>query len=81
MTKMRLLTFMQLAEGSSEMSFDTITSELLISEDQVEEFIIDGNVLTVFNYSTFLVGIFYQVHFLYRIKILVYQIVVKILLY
>lgn len=39
--KMRLLTFMQLAEGVSEMSFNTITSELQIEESQVESFIID----------------------------------------
>ncbi|KAF6198025.1 hypothetical protein GE061_007770, partial [Apolygus lucorum] len=39
--KMRLLTFMQLAEGVSEMSFDTILSELHIDETQVEAFVID----------------------------------------
>lgn len=42
MKKMRLLTFMQLAEGNTEMSFDTIQKELQIEEDQVEAFIIDG---------------------------------------
>jgi len=41
LTKMRLLTFMQLAEVSTEMSFDTILKELLIQEDQVEAFIIE----------------------------------------
>lgn len=41
MKKMRLLTFMQLAEGNTEMSFDTIQKELQIDEDQVEAFIID----------------------------------------
>ncbi|BET02514.1 Eukaryotic translation initiation factor 3 subunit F-1 [Nesidiocoris tenuis] len=39
--KMRLLTVMQLAEGVSEISFDTITSELQIDESQVEAFVID----------------------------------------
>ncbi|XP_054262040.1 eukaryotic translation initiation factor 3 subunit M-like [Macrosteles quadrilineatus] len=39
--KMRLLTFMQLAEGSTEMSFDTIQRELQLQADQVEPFIID----------------------------------------
>lgn len=41
MKKMRLLTFMQLAENSSEMSFDKVQQELQLNEDQVEEFIID----------------------------------------
>lgn len=40
--KMRLLTFMQLAEGNSEMSFATIQEELQLNEDEVEGFIIDG---------------------------------------
>ncbi|XP_073976687.1 eukaryotic translation initiation factor 3 subunit m [Rhodnius prolixus] len=39
--KMRLLTFMQLAEGANEMKFDTITSELQIKEEEVEAFVID----------------------------------------
>lgn len=41
MKKMRLLTFMQLAEGASEMSFDTIQNELQLSPEEVESFIID----------------------------------------
>ncbi|XP_012280048.1 eukaryotic translation initiation factor 3 subunit M [Orussus abietinus] len=41
MKKMRLLTFMQLAETNPEMSFDTIKTELQIEEDEVESFIID----------------------------------------
>ena len=43
--KMRLLTFMQLAETNPEMSFQTIQSELQINEDKVESFIIDGKLL------------------------------------
>jgi len=39
--KMRLLTFMQMAEGRSEISFDTIQREMDITEDEVESFIID----------------------------------------
>ncbi|XP_012269868.1 eukaryotic translation initiation factor 3 subunit M [Athalia rosae] len=39
--KMRLLTFMQLAETHPEMSFDTIQAELQIEENEVESFIID----------------------------------------
>lgn len=42
MKKMRLLTFMQLAETNPEMSFDTIQEELQIDESEVESFIIDG---------------------------------------
>ncbi|XP_018054368.1 PREDICTED: eukaryotic translation initiation factor 3 subunit M isoform X2 [Atta colombica] len=41
MKKMRLLTFMQLAETNPEMSFDTIQEELQIEESEVESFIID----------------------------------------
>ncbi|XP_047003162.1 eukaryotic translation initiation factor 3 subunit M [Schistocerca americana] len=41
MKKMRLLTFMQLAEGQSEMTFDTIQQELQLGENEVESFIID----------------------------------------
>lgn len=42
MKKMRLLTFMQLAETHPEMSFQMIQSELQIEEEEVESFIIDG---------------------------------------
>lgn len=41
MKKMRLLTFMQLAETNPEMTFETIQNELMISEEEVESFIID----------------------------------------
>lgn len=41
MKKMRLLTFMQLAESNPEMTFDTLTKELQISEDEVEPFVIE----------------------------------------
>ena len=40
--KMRLLTFMQLAETNCEMTFQMIQDELKIKEDEVEAFIIDG---------------------------------------
>jgi hypothetical protein len=33
---------MQLAEGNSEMSFDTIQQELQLKDTEVEAFIIDG---------------------------------------
>jgi hypothetical protein len=42
---MRLLTFMQLAEGNSEMTFDTIQQELQLKDTEVEAFIIDGKKL------------------------------------
>lgn len=41
MLKMRLLTFMQIAESKKEISFDTIMSELQIEEEQVEAFVFD----------------------------------------
>lgn len=51
MKKMRLLTFMQLAETNPEMSFDTIQEELQISESEVESFIIDGKYLCYILYN------------------------------
>ncbi|XP_046394201.1 eukaryotic translation initiation factor 3 subunit M [Ischnura elegans] len=41
MKKMRLLTFMQLAESNSEMTFETIQRELQLTPEEVEPFIID----------------------------------------
>lgn len=42
MQKMRLLTFMQMAEAQKEISFNIIEHEMGIPEDEVESFIIDG---------------------------------------
>ena len=42
MQKMRVLTFVQIAEGKSELSFETIEKELQLEADDVEAFIIDG---------------------------------------
>jgi translation initiation factor 3 subunit M len=39
--KMRLLTFMQMAENKSEIQFETIMKELDLNEDDVESFVID----------------------------------------
>lgn len=39
--KMRLLTFMQLAESNPEMTFATLMKELQINEDEVEPFVIE----------------------------------------
>jgi translation initiation factor 3 subunit M len=41
MKKMRLLSFMQLAESNPEMTFEQLTEELQIEETQVESFIIE----------------------------------------
>jgi len=41
MKKMRLLSFMQLAESNPEMSFTLLKDELQIEEDEVESFIIE----------------------------------------
>jgi len=47
MRKMQLLTFVQIADGKTELSFETIQQELqLNSADDVEPFVIDGNQLT-----------------------------------
>lgn len=39
--KMRLLTFMQMAERQKEITFDTIKSDLQINEESVESFVIE----------------------------------------
>lgn len=44
MKKMRLLSFMQLAESNPEISFDVIEKELQIKPGEVECFIIEGRV-------------------------------------
>jgi translation initiation factor 3 subunit M len=41
MQKMRLLTFMQMAEGQKEISYDTIMEELKIERNEVEPFVFD----------------------------------------
>lgn len=46
MKKMRLLSFMQLAESNPEISFDVIEKELQINTEEVESFIIEGNTFT-----------------------------------
>jgi len=40
--KMQVLTFVQIAEGKTELSFETIEKELQLATDDVEPFIIDG---------------------------------------
>ena len=40
--KMRLLTFMQMAENKKDIDYDSIQKEMDINEDDVEDFIIDG---------------------------------------
>jgi len=46
--KMQVLTFVQIAEGKSELSFETIEKELQLELDEVEPFIIDGEPLRPF---------------------------------
>lgn len=41
MHKMRILTFMQIAEGKTELGFDLIEKELLLKPEEVEAFVID----------------------------------------
>lgn len=41
MQKMRLLTFMQMAEGQKELAFEAIQKQLQLNPDQVELFVID----------------------------------------
>lgn len=41
LSKMRLLTFMQMAENKKEIEFDKIQSEMQLEENEIEDFIID----------------------------------------
>lgn len=43
--KMRLLTFMQMCENRKEMDFSVIQEEMQLEKDQVEEFVIDGELV------------------------------------
>lgn len=47
MQKMRLLSFMQLAESTPEISFDVIEKELQIDPEEVESFIIEGKFVKI----------------------------------
>jgi len=40
--KMRLLTFMQMAEEKQEIYFDTIQDEMNLTSDDIEAYIIEG---------------------------------------
>lgn len=52
--KMRILSFMQMAETNPELSYDEITSELQIEEKDVEAFIIEGTFIVIFTIGRFL---------------------------
>jgi translation initiation factor 3 subunit M len=43
MTKMRLLTFLQIAENQKEMTFEAIEKGMQIPPEDIESFIIEGN--------------------------------------
>ena len=45
MYKMRLLSFMQMAEDKMEIGFATLQHELLLKPNEIEEFVIDGELL------------------------------------
>lgn len=40
--KMRLLTFMMIADSQSTVDFKTVVSEMGVKESEVEQFVIDG---------------------------------------
>lgn len=63
MKKMRLLTFMQLAETNPEMSFEMIQSELMIDVEEVESFIIDGETNSVFFFNLLIHDFFAHSYF------------------
>lgn len=61
MKKMRLLSFMQLAESNPEMTFEQLQKELQINADEVEPFIIEGSFNWVSNIIILLINIIYTV--------------------
>lgn len=44
--KMRLLTMMTLAETQQEISFDRLQREMRLQNDEVESFVIDGELMS-----------------------------------
>ena len=46
--KMKILTFISMAENNSEISFENIEQELEITSNQVEEFLIRGIIPFIF---------------------------------
>lgn len=52
MHKMRILTFMQIAEGKTELGFDQIQKELQLLPEEVEAFVIDGKSLLLNNFCS-----------------------------
>jgi hypothetical protein len=42
LTKMRLLTFLQIAENQKEITFDAVEKEMQIPSDDIESFMIEG---------------------------------------
>lgn len=42
---MKFLTFMQMCENRKEMDFSVIQEEMQMDKDQVEEFVIDGQLV------------------------------------
>lgn len=61
---MRLLTFMQMAESKKEISFNTILEELQLPDNDVEAFVIDGELKFLFSF------ILTKVISLYQFKLL-----------
>lgn len=60
MKKMRLLTFMQIAETKKEISFETIMQELQLEEESVESFVIDGESFKVNAEHRSMIAIMFQ---------------------
>lgn len=42
MRKMRLLTFMQMAEVKKEIEYSLLQEEMMLTADEIEDFVIDG---------------------------------------
>ena len=45
---MRLLTFLQIAESQKELTFDAIEKQMQIQTDDIESFIIEGKIFSLF---------------------------------
>jgi hypothetical protein len=55
MTKMRLLTFLQMSENRTEIDFPTIQHELQLPKEEIEAFIIEGMFLIDISFDSVLV--------------------------
>lgn len=71
--KMKLLTFMQLAETKSEITFGEIQQHMQLGENEVEEFLIDRKLKNFCGYLCALEGCAYTINIVYKVVSLTFK--------